>query len=141
LSENPDVEIILSTANVGFMITRFMLLAGQFNYGRRGILDLTHTRLFTFRSFERIVEQSGFDILECKGVPGPYPMALGDHFFSRALLSINKLLIHLSRGLFSYQILLRVKPQPSLDLLLKTAKEYSRTRVAAMGVGRSEMGF
>jgi glycosyltransferase involved in cell wall biosynthesis len=141
LSENPDVEIILSTANVGFMITRFMLLAGQFNYGRRGILDLTHTRLFTFRSFERIVEQSGFHILECVGVPGPYPMALGDHFFSRALLSINKLLIYLSRGLFSYQILLRVKPQPSLDVLLKTAKEYSRTRVAAMGVGRSEMGL
>jgi hypothetical protein len=132
LSVNPSAEIIISTANIGFMITRFMLLLGEFNYGRRGILDLTHTRLFTFRSFERVVEQSGFEILERKGVPGPYPMAIGDNFVSRTLLAINKLLIRISRGLFSYQMLLRIKPQPSLEFLLTTAEEFSRKRVAAM---------
>jgi glycosyltransferase involved in cell wall biosynthesis len=132
LRENPRAEIIISTANIGFMIPRFMLMLGQFNYGRRGILDLTHTRLFTFRSFERVMEQSGFDILERVGVPGPYPMALGDNFVSRTLLAINKALIHISRGLFSYQILLRIKPQASLALLLQTAEEYSKKRVEAI---------
>ena len=106
---------MISTANIGFIITRLMLLIGQFNYGRRGILDMTHTRLFTFSSFERVVTQAGFDILERKGVPGPFPMALGDNFFSRFLLSLNRLLIPLSRGLFSYQIMLRIKPQPTLE--------------------------
>lgn len=53
LALNPEAELILSTGNVGFLITRLMLLAGQFNYGKRGILDLTHTRLFTFASLKR----------------------------------------------------------------------------------------
>ena len=131
VSANPSTEVIISTANIGFGITRFMLLIGQFNYGRRGILDLTHTRLFTFRSFERAVEQSGFDIIERKGVPGPFPMALGDNAVSRTLLAINKALIHVSRGMFSYQIFLRIKPRPSLEVLLKTAHEFSKKRVEA----------
>jgi glycosyltransferase involved in cell wall biosynthesis len=129
LSLKPSVEVFLSTANIGFLVTRFMLLIGQFNYGKRGILDLTHTRLFTFGSFERAVKQAGFDIVERVGVPGPMPLALGENFLSRMLLRINRLLIHTSRGLFSYQIFLRVRPQPSLELLLRTAEEQSAKRV------------
>ncbi len=135
LAENPQAEVIVSTANVAFFITRFMLFAGQFNYGKRGILDLTHTRLFTFASFERALTQAGFDILERVGVPGPMPLALGDHAFSRALLRLNRLLIHVSRGLFSYQIFLRVKPRPSLEFLLKNAHEYSRARAESIEAG------
>jgi glycosyltransferase involved in cell wall biosynthesis len=132
LSSNARAEVIISTANVGFIVTRLMLLIGQFNYGRRGILDLTHTRLFTFSSFERTVQQAGFDILERVGVPGPVPLALGDNFFSRLLLRLNRWLIWLSRGLFSYQIFLRIKPRPSLELLLTTAQEHSRKRAEAI---------
>jgi 2-polyprenyl-3-methyl-5-hydroxy-6-metoxy-1,4-benzoquinol methylase len=129
LSENPTAEIIISTANIGFFVNRFMLLMGQFNYGKRGILDLTHTRLFTFSSFERTVRQAGFDILERVGVPGPYPLALGDSAFSRMLLNVNRLLISISRGLFSYQIFLRIKPRPSLEWLLRSTREHSEKRV------------
>ena len=132
LGVNPRAEIIISTANVGFFITRCMLMLGQFNYGRRGILDLGHTRLYTFGSFERTVEQSGFDILERTGVPGPYPLALGDNFLSRFLLGANQFLIRISRGLFSYQIFLRIKPQPSLELLLRTAEEHAKKRADAI---------
>jgi glycosyltransferase involved in cell wall biosynthesis len=132
LSMKPSLDVILSTANISFFVTRFMLLMGQFNYGRRGILDLTHTRLFTFRTFERAVNQAGFDILERVGVPGPVPLAFGDNPLSRMLLKINQFLIPFSRGLFSYQIFLRVRPQPSLELLLRTAEEHSRMRVEAL---------
>ena len=90
LSLKPSVDVFLSTANIGFLVTRFMLLIGQFNYGKRGILDLTHTRLFTFGSFERAVKQAGFDIVERVGVPGPIPLALGDNFLSRTLMKINQ---------------------------------------------------
>jgi glycosyltransferase involved in cell wall biosynthesis len=136
LSLNPSVEVFLSTANIGFLVTRFMLLIGQFNYGRRGILDLTHTRLFTFSSFERAVKQAGFDIVERVGVPGPFPLALGDNFLSRTLVNFNRLLIHLSRGLFSYQIFLRVNPQPSLERLLRSAQEQSEARAQAIEAAR-----
>ena len=32
-------EIIMTTANIGFLATRLMLFLGQFNYGKKGILD------------------------------------------------------------------------------------------------------
>ena len=51
LKNNKKVKLILTTGNVCFFITRIMMLLGQFNYGPRGILDMTHTRLFTFKSF------------------------------------------------------------------------------------------
>ncbi len=140
LSMNPATEVMISTANIGFFVTRFMLFIGQFNYGRRGILDLTHTRLFTFGSFERAVKQAGFDIIERKGVPAPMPLALGDNFVSRALMKINSLFLRLSRGLFSYQIFLRIKPQPTLGFLLKTAQEHSGLRVRALETAQSGPG-
>jgi glycosyltransferase involved in cell wall biosynthesis len=98
LSLNPSIELMISTGNVGFFITRAMLFVGQFNYGKRGILDMTHTRLFTFGSLRRALMQAGFDILETRGVPGPYPLAIGDNRVSRALLFINRVLIRFSRS-------------------------------------------
>jgi len=132
LKLNPSVEVMISTANIGFFIQRFMLSVGEFNYGKRGILDLTHTRLFTFSSFHRAISQAGFDVLETIGIPGPYPLALGDHPFSRFLLRMNQLFIHLSRGLFSYQMFMRIKPQPSLEFLLQTAQQESQRRAALL---------
>jgi hypothetical protein len=129
LSTNPSLELIISTANVGFFITRGMLLLGQFNYGKRGVLDMTHTRLFTFASLRRAMQQAGFDIFETRGVPGPYPLAIGDNRVSRALLFLNRLLIRFSRGLFAYQIFMRAKPQPSLEALLNRAETESRSRI------------
>ncbi len=128
LALNPKAEVIISTANVAFFVTRFMMLFGQFNYGKRGILDLTHRRLFTFASFRRAVSQAGFDILETRGIPGPYPVALGDNWISRAMLGLNRVLIHVSKGLFSYQIFLRIKPRPSVESLLRNAIEESAVR-------------
>ena len=128
LSENSSAEIIISTANIAFFITRFMLFIGQFNYGKRGILDLTHTRLFTFGSFERAIQQAGFDILERKGVPGPYPLALGDRPFSRLLVRINRLLIPISRGLFSTRSFSASSPSAGLELLLRRAQDHSQKR-------------
>src|SRR5438046_5373491 len=72
-------EIILTTANIGFFATRLMLLLGQFNYGKKGILDITHTRIFTFRSMRELLRQSGYKILEMRGVPAPFPVALGNN--------------------------------------------------------------
>jgi glycosyltransferase involved in cell wall biosynthesis/SAM-dependent methyltransferase len=136
LSIKPGLDLFISTANVGYFVTRFMLLIGQFNYGKRGILDLTHTRLFTFGSFERAISQAGFDIVERIGVPGPFPQALGDNVLSRFLMAMNRLLIYISRGMFSYQMFLRVRPQPSIQFLLRTAQEQSQKRVEAIEANR-----
>ena len=124
----PQVRVLASTANVGFFVNRLMLMLGQFNYGKRGVLDLTHTRLFTFQSFRRLFEQAGFRVLESQGVPGPFPLALGDGLLARALVRCNTWLIKVAKGLFSYQAFFVLEPMPSLDYLLSEALEHSARR-------------
>ena len=128
-------ELVMTTANIGFGATRLMLLLGQFNYGKRGILDATHTRLFTFRSMNELLKQSGYKVLEMRGIPAPFPKALGDNFVSRALLRFNELLIRFSRGLFSYQIFVRAQALPTVNnLLAETIETSGHLRAAALHV-------
>lgn len=111
-------EIVLTTANIGFFATRLMLFLGQFNYGKKGILDATHTRLFTFRSMRELLRQAGYKILEERGIPAPFPVALGDNLISRFLVRLNAWLIQVSRALFSYQIFVRAQALPTVNNLL-----------------------
>lgn len=111
-------EIFVTAANVGFGITRGMLLLGAFNYTRRGILDLTHRRLFTFKTLRALLSQAGYTILETRGLPAPFPKSLGDNAFSRLLVRINEGLLRIFPGLFSYEIVLRVQAQPTVKALL-----------------------
>lgn len=114
-------QIVLTTANIGFYVTRFMLLLGFFNYGRKGILDRTHTRLFTFDSLRELMDETGYKITGIQGIPAPYPRALGENWIARALVALNSLLIRLNRGLFSYQILITAQAQPTVpNLLMET---------------------
>jgi glycosyltransferase involved in cell wall biosynthesis len=130
-----DLTVIFSTGNIGFLVTRLGLSLGRFNYGTRGILDLTHTRLFTFRTARNLFEQSGYIVEEVRGVPAPFPLALGDNIVSRFLLFANKLLIRIWRSLFAYQIFLVCKPTPSLAWLLERAHEASREKARAEMAG------
>jgi hypothetical protein len=109
-----------------------MLLLGQFNYGKRGILDMTHTRLFTFSSLRHLLEQRGFRVTKSRGIPAPYPVALGDNRVSRFFVSLNGMCLHILPTLFSYQILVVTTPRPSLELLLQTAIDESATRANAL---------
>lgn len=118
-------EIVLTTANVAFCVTRWMLFLGQFNYGRKGILDRTHTRLFTFRSLRELLSQSGYTILESRGIPAPFPAALGNTWLARMLLSLNRAAIWLLPGLFSYQIYLTARARPTVEQVLLETLEGS----------------
>jgi glycosyltransferase involved in cell wall biosynthesis len=130
-ARNPNVKLLVSTGNVAFGVVRLMLLLGQLNYGKLGILDLTHLRLFTFRTFRRLFEQSGFRVLEMRGVPAPFPLALRSRLLARLLLRLNRALIHVSRSLFAYQIFAVVQPRPGLEYLLDRAQRESGRRAAA----------
>lgn len=125
-------KVIVTTPNVAFFIVRLMLFLGQFNYGKRGILDLTHKRLFTFASIGHLFEQRGFHVSTRLGIPAPFPVALGRGFLSRVLLALNNLLLRLLPTLFSYQILVVAEPRPSLEILLQRASDESAARARAM---------
>jgi glycosyltransferase involved in cell wall biosynthesis len=123
-----DTRFIVNAGNVGFIVARLAHLFGRFNYGKRGILDHRVGRLFTYRSLRRLFEQGGFTVLEEAGLPAPFPLAFGDNVGSRFLVALNRFLIEIWRGGFSYQIYMVVKPLPSLDYLLAEAAKESAQR-------------
>ena len=49
--------VIVTSPNIAFFIMRIQLFFGQFNYGKQGILDMTHKRLFTFKTMRKIFQQ------------------------------------------------------------------------------------
>jgi glycosyltransferase involved in cell wall biosynthesis len=117
--------VIITTPNIAFLPQRLMLLAGQFNYGKTGILDLTHTRLFTFRSLRRLLREHGFRIKTIRGVPAPFPKVFGDGRLGRAALAANQALIGLSKTIFAYQIYVEAETTPDADFVLETSKAAS----------------
>ena len=125
--------LVITTANVAFLPLRLGLLLGQFNYGKRGILDQTHSRLFTFKSFKRMLIQSGYRLGKAKGIPAPFPAAIGDNRLSRLLLAINKALIKALPSLFAYQIFVTAHPLPTVAQLLADAEKRSSERHEQIG--------
>ena len=115
--------LILTTGNIAFFPLRIMLLIGKFNYGKRGILDMTHTRLYTFKTFRTIIERSGMEIVSVKGIPVPFPMAFGDNMLSRTLLFINQALIRISKPFFSFQIYVEARSRPSSGSQIKRSEK------------------
>jgi hypothetical protein len=113
--------VIITTGNIAFLPMRISLLFAGFHYGRRGILDMDHTRLFTMSSLKRTLELSGYTIISKKGLPAPFPLATGRGALANFLLLINRALIVISKSLFSYQIAIIAKPLPTLENLLEEA--------------------
>ena len=74
--------------------------------------------MFTFGSIRQLFLQAGYQILTIKGVPAPFPLAIGNNWLSKWLLIINQLLIKISPRLFACQIFLIASPSPTLDDLL-----------------------
>ncbi|MDQ1271951.1 MAG: hypothetical protein QG591_581 [Planctomycetota bacterium] len=121
-------KLIVTTGNVAFFIVRLQLLMGRFNYGQRGILDITHSRLYTFKTLQKLFMQCGYKIEKMRGIPAPFPKAIGLNVFSKILLSINDFLIHVSKGLFSYQIFMVAAPTPTVEAILANSINTSRLK-------------
>ncbi len=124
--------VVLTTPNIAFAVQRALLLFGQFNYGKAGILDATHTRLFTFRSIQRLLRDAGFRVKEVRGIPAPFPKVFGNGLLGTGLLKANELGIKLSRTLFSYQIYIVAETTPDVEFVLANTKEQSRAKAARL---------
>jgi len=122
ISRRMDTKVMVTSGNIGFIFNRIQLLFGVFNYGKRGILDTSHTRLFTFSSLKRLLEESGFVVEDEKTIPVPFELALGENFLSKTLAAINQILIRVSRGLFGYRIFIIASPRPTLEYILESAR-------------------
>jgi len=123
LSQAPDTQIIATTGNVAFGPVRLMLMLGMFNYGKRGILDYDHSRLFTLSSFRRLFEERGFNVTHMSGVPAPFQLAVKSKWLANGLSALNKAGIRIWKRFFAFQVFIHLKPKPSLDWLLAQARQ------------------
>ncbi|MFQ5680880.1 MAG: glycosyltransferase [Candidatus Omnitrophota bacterium] len=125
--------LIITSANIAYLLPRLQLLFGRFNYVKRGILDMTHLRLFTFSALGKILSQSGYDVLGLRGIPAPFPEVVRPKGLALFLVAVNRLLIKLCKSLFSYQILFVARPRVNLDFLLLRSFRHSRERKREVG--------
>lgn len=123
---------IISTANVAFLPVRFSLLFGRFEYGKRGILDMTHKRLFTQRTLQRLMVSAGFDLIKIEGVPAPAQLVFGKGWFANMITSVNRALSRFFPTLFGFQILVIAKARPTLDTLLDAAAKGADEKTATL---------
>lgn len=61
---NPDGHLLISVPNVRHISVLWSLaLAGDWPYVEAGILDVTHLRFFTRRSFRRLLRENGYMVV------------------------------------------------------------------------------
>lgn len=115
-----ECVVILSVPNVANIWVRINLLFGKFNYSERGILDKTHLRFYTKKTFKQLIKESNLEIINLDYTP--IPLGLVHSFFvdNKAGLVFFKflnLLSHIIPSLFSYQLMAYCKKGSTQGML------------------------
>lgn len=108
----PGGQALISTPNVAHWYPRLRSVTGTFDYDRRGILDETHLRFFTRRSFLRLLRQCRFvvDDLRYTGLPlDAMTKAIGPK--ASAVRRVDRALVQARPTLFGYQFVARAHLQ------------------------------
>jgi hypothetical protein len=116
--------MILTTPNVAFIGIRLGLLLGRFNYADRGILDMTHRRLFTRESLRQAILAGGYDIETMKPVPAPFAAIIPGPI-GRMLNRIAAMAAAICPSLFAFQWLVRCRPKHGTGHLSPGTEEVS----------------
>jgi SAM-dependent methyltransferase len=87
----PGGVVIVSVPNVAHLSVRFALLFGQFEYRDRGILDRTHLRFFTRRTFVDFLGRAGLAVRELVVTPVPLPLVVPERFHGPWLDALHRL--------------------------------------------------
>jgi glycosyltransferase involved in cell wall biosynthesis len=109
----PGGRVIVTAGNVAFWFVRLSLLFGRFRYGRRGILDESHVRLFTPATLLEAVRRAGLSVRSVRAAPPPFEAIFPAHAgrgWVRALDALSNALARLWRGPFAYQLVVEAEP-------------------------------
>ena len=126
----PGGLLYASTGNIAYFVLRLSLLLGQFNYGKRGILDLTHSRLFTIYSFRKLLSNGGFVVKDVRGFGAPIRDMVGESRVLRATDSTSGAFAKWWPRLFAFSFLIVAEKEEELDDI------YHRTTRSASGLLR-----
>lgn len=106
--------VVVSVPNIANITIRGQLLLGRFNYTDKGILDRTHLRFFTRKSFRQFVTECGFRVDALLMTPIPIEEVctpLKSPSWKWLLAAVNGVTT-LAPGLLGYQIVARLSPLP-----------------------------
>ena len=113
--------LYISTANIAYLPMRILLAFGQFNYGKRGILDKTHKRLFNVPALERLLKSYGFRIEEIVGFSPPLTDLISKCRLMQVVEKIHSFFSRLYPPLFAYNFLVTATRTDSVnDIFQKT---------------------
>ncbi len=111
-------RVIISTPNVAFAAVRLNLLLGRFNYAERGILDVTHKRLFTRRSLLAMLRDCGYAVERTVAVGAPFQTVCGGRA-GRALGAVADALAQAWPSMFAFQVVVVARPRPGVRQRLR----------------------
>jgi SAM-dependent methyltransferase len=115
----PDGAVIVSVPNVAHVWMRLSLLTGRFDYRDRGILDRTHLRFFTRRTFLDLLARAGLRVTAFRATPAPLPLVVPRRWHGRWLgvaQAASARAAQLWPGGLAYQFVARccpIQPRPS----------------------------
>lgn len=121
----PGGVLYASTGNIAYFVLRASLLLGQFNYGKRGILDLTHSRLFTIYSFRKLLTNGGFAVEKVRGFGPPIRDMVGEGSALRVADAASGALGRWWPRLFAFNFLVIAQKEEELEEI------YERTAASA----------
>jgi glycosyltransferase involved in cell wall biosynthesis len=97
--------VMASVPNIGHWYPRARIAAGRFDYDQRGILDSTHLRFFTRRSFRRAAAAAGLTPIASTHTGLPLDaLGVADSPIVRSIIEpIDRALVAIWPTLFAYQ--------------------------------------
>lgn len=114
---------VISTPNVAFAGVRLNLLFGRFSYAERGILDITHKRLFTRRSLLTLLQQCGYDVDRVYPSAVPFQAVMSGSL-GRVLGGMSAVAAKLLPTLFAFQFVVVCRPRPGVMQLLHDSEQH-----------------
>jgi SAM-dependent methyltransferase len=107
LGENGSV--IVSLPNFGHWYPRLKILAGQWKYDEKGILDKTHLRFFSLRTGFALCAMCGFEPQSKYFSTTPWELILRNGVLLNQVTQMDQLLVRLRPDLFAYQMIFCLK--------------------------------
>ena len=114
----PGGVVFTSVPNFAHWYPRLRVLAGRFDYDRRGILDQGHVRFFTRRSFERLTREAGLTLVRTETVGTQFEVvergsSRGRGSIVRVAEAVDRVAVAVRPTVFGYQFLYELRPSSS----------------------------
>ena len=128
---------VISTPNVAFLGVRLNLLFGRFTYAERGILDITHKRLFTRKSLLATLRQCGYEVQRVHASAVPFQAVLKGRA-GRWLGAVSAAAARLLPTLFAFQFVVVCRPRLGVTQLIEESEQHRLQDAALRGVVSGE---